>query len=276
MSSIQTMKKRYSVRSYSGEKIASNTLTELDAQLKALSEKYGVKLAIIENNNNGKQFGTYGVIKNAPSYIVAVCDKTSTKLINAGVAIEKAILFCTEKGLGTCWLGGLFKRDELSTAITVGKDEVIPAIVAVGTPQNGKRFLDSFMRRVVSADKRKPHSDIFSSGEFGKPLAFDATFANEPLGVALEMVRIAPSGSNKQPWKIVKSENNIHFFVEHLPATTKLLGFSMQLLDIGIAISHFELAAAELGLIGEWRSVPHGIKNIPPNTEYIVSCVLEN
>jgi len=60
------------------------------------------------------------------------------------------------------------------------------------------------------------------------------------------MVRIAPSASNKQPWRIVKIEGAWHFFLERTKGygdgiIFKLLKLAdIQRLDMGIAMCHFE------------------------------------
>jgi len=41
--------------------------------------------------------------------------------------------------------------------------------------------------------------------------------------------------------------------------------------DIGIAMSHFELAARENGLDGRWQVSDPGLRPVPPGTEYRVS-----
>jgi hypothetical protein len=72
------------------------------------------------------------------------------------------------------------------------------------------------------------------------------------------MVRLGPSASNKQPWRIVRQGERWHFFIERSflygPRTLGLVGIAdMQRLDIGIAMCHFELSSRELGIRGEWR-----------------------
>jgi hypothetical protein len=72
------------------------------------------------------------------------------------------------------------------------------------------------------------------------------------------MVRLGPSASNKQPWRIAHEGQKWHFFIERSflygPRMLGLVGIAdMQRLDIGIAMCHFELTARELGLRGEWQ-----------------------
>ena len=82
------------------------------------------------------------------------------------------------------------------------------------------------------------------------------------------MVRLGPSASNKQPWRIIKDKNAYHFFLCRTRGYG-VTGYDMQKNDIGIAKCHFELSANELGLKGTWQE----IKNIstPNDWEYICS-----
>jgi hypothetical protein len=76
--------------------------------------------------------------------------------------------------------------------------------------------------------------------------------------IPLEMVRLSPSASNKQPWRIVKEKkkNVFHFFIKRNKMYKKnieLLQLSdLQRIDIGIAMCHFELTAQEANLKGKW------------------------
>jgi hypothetical protein len=72
------------------------------------------------------------------------------------------------------------------------------------------------------------------------------------------MVRLGPSASNHQPWRVVKEGKNWHFYLKRTPGynerlLVKLSGTAdLQRIDMGIAMCHFDLTARELGLTGQW------------------------
>jgi hypothetical protein len=72
------------------------------------------------------------------------------------------------------------------------------------------------------------------------------------------MVRLGPSASNKQPWRIVRDGRLWHFYLLRTPRYIANLGSKLgaiadiQRLDMGIAMCHFELTALEKGLGGQW------------------------
>lgn len=65
----------------------------------------------------------------------------------------------------------------------------------------------------------------------------------------LEMVRLGPSASNKQPLRIIKDENTFHFFVCRNKGYG-IAGYDLQKNDIGIAKCHFDLTIKELEIKG--------------------------
>jgi hypothetical protein len=72
---------------------------------------------------------------------------------------------------------------------------------------------------------------------------------------ALEAVRLAPSASNHQPWRIIKENDAsiFHFYRKDTPGYTVAGDIHIQYNDMGIAMCHFELTAHETGLSGGWR-----------------------
>ena len=93
----------------------------------------------------------------------------------------------------------------------------------------------------------------------------------------LEMVRIGPSASNKQPWRVVNHNQFWRFYLRRTAGyyddpVKRLLGLcDLQRLDMGIAMCHFELTARELGLDGKWGVEEEVDKYPNALTEYVVS-----
>jgi hypothetical protein len=173
---------------------------------------------------------------------VGAVKKGSMNIEDYGYCLEKIILYVTGLGLGTCWLGGTFTRRSVINALGLEEDEVIPAITPVGY-KNDRGLVDKVIRCGAGNRNRKPWSELFFMGDFDTPLSpNDAGLYTQ----ALEMVRIAPTGSNGQPWRLVLDGNSVHFHHDDsYYSITKRL-------DIGIAFSHFDLAMKEKGIEGKW------------------------
>ncbi|WP_348982300.1 nitroreductase family protein [Desulfosporosinus sp. FKB] len=227
---------------------------------------------MIENDAGLKgsniRLGTYGVIKGAKLYGVAVGKKGNMDLEDFGYIFESLILYATFLGLGTCWLGGTFKKGEFSKVIGQNNDEILPCITPLGFPARRKSILESAMRFSAGSSKRKDWGELFFQNDFQQDLPCAAA---EKYRIPLEMVRLAPSASNKQPWRIVKDQTRYHFYLKHTVGYAKYLAFDLQRVDLGIAMAHFEYSAKELGYVGKWAIRPPEEIDIPPHAEYIVS-----
>ncbi len=188
--------------------------------------------------------------------------------------MEHAILFATDLGLGTCWLGGTFSRSRFAEKIEVRRDEIVPTVTAIGTNAQSPQARDWIRERARGTD-RLPAEQLFFEQQFGKPLLAVGAGA---YAAPLEALRWAPSASNKQPWRIVRTENAFHFYLARTKGCGKgsllffLLQFAdLQRVDMGIAMCHFELTARELCLAGRWVVQDPNIAKSDDRTEYIVS-----
>jgi hypothetical protein len=188
-----------------------------------------------------------------------------------GYCMEKNILKATSMGLGTCWLGGAFKRIGFADKMGVTEGELLPAITPLGYSREKRSLIDGIFRFVVASDKRKPWNELFYLHDTDHPLDDQNS---DRFHTPLECVRIAPSASNKQPWRIIKDKDQetFHFYLKRTPGYENITkDIKLQNVDMGIAMCHFELSAKELGLKGDWSvSDPHMQKN---DMEYIVSWI---
>lgn len=269
----EVVKKRYSVRSYEEKIIPKETLLKIEEYMSKLDNPFQVpvkfKLLHTKGASNEKKLGTYGMIKGATDYIGSAIPNVENNLEALGYAFEKLVLYLASIGIGTCWLGGTFNKGEFAKALQIEEGELFPAITPIGYAKDNKRFLESFARMAIKADKRKEFEELFFDKDFTKPLTKNlAGVYAQPL----EFVRLGPSASNKQPWRIVKDGDNFHFYELRNPAYSDKLGYDIQRVDIGIALCHFHLGAIEKNLSGEIKQLDPGI-NKPELADYICSWV---
>jgi nitroreductase len=200
-----------------------------------------------------ENLGTYGVIKGKPLFIVGTVINTDKAMEDYGYCMEKNILMATSLGLGTCWLGGFFKRSAFARRIGLTAHEVMPAVSPVGYATGKKTLTDSLFKFLARSKTRKLWQKLFYSNDFNTPLIKSDV---KRYATCLEAVRLAPSASNQQPWRILKKkESNIfHFYLKRTKIYAKAIKrIDLQKVDMGIAMCHFELAARELGLTGSWQ-----------------------
>lgn len=270
---------RRSVRSYSGQALSSDHISLLERVLADEADHCpfgnrprfrltgpgldGKTLASTVSANDGSaaegvtrpdpdavRIGTYGVIKKPPAFIIGAVMAGPDAVMDYGYALEGIILAATAAGLGTCWLGGTFDRTSAKHLLGMQDGEIIPAITPVGLPAEKRSLTERTMRFMARSDSRKPWETLFFDGQPGKPLDKDAAGVWAPV---LEALRMGPSASNKQPWRVLReSPSRFSLLFAEDKAYNSALSIPIQELDLGIAMKHFQLAAAACGLSGRW------------------------
>ena len=224
---------------------------------------------LIESEERDKdQIGTYGFIKNPQGYILGSSILETKSLFDYAYVLENIVLYLTAIGVGTCWLGGRFQKQEAMSQLSFKENEIIPAITPIGYPQEKQRLKERMIRTVLQARKRKPEEQLFYYEAFGQPLGDRA----EEFRQALHYVRIGPSAQNKQPWRLVFGNNltQVHFYVTNPLADNPLYMCEPQYLDIGIAYNHFKTGLDEVGISGELNIDEPDI-DVPDGFFYITS-----
>jgi len=280
------IKQRTSVRTYSDKTVSHAQTTALKKFISALEvPPFGTKIRfVLLTASPGQQetlqkMVTYGMIKNPAGFIVGAAEKNKGLHEDFGYLMEQIILFAADSGLGTCWLGGTFRKGLFADAVESKENELIPAVVALGIPASQSRIRDKVIAAIIKARKRLLPERLFFHSDFDTPLNLDNLINyREPL----EMVRLAPSASNKQPWRIIYSntDGKFHFYLHrdesYDPERKKPPEMAdLQKIDMGIAMCHFELTARELNLKGKWEALEPCISTLPKHTEYLITWVAE-
>lgn len=254
---MDVIRKRISVRTYQSKEIP----TDLKEQLLTYGARINgpfqpkVRLEFIDNasiaEKAGGKIGTYGLIKGAQHYIAAIVEKGDKNFEQLGYIFEKFILYATSLDLGTCWMGGTFRRRDFAKILPLRMNEEMAAVSPIGFPESKRSIAESFMRFSVGSSKRKPWEELFFNQSFLQPLGRNLPFE---YITALEGVRLAPSSLNTQPWRIVKCKDAYHFYL--MPSRTygKNSDFKLNRIDMGIAMCHFELVLLEQGIRGYWTT----------------------
>ncbi len=233
--------------------------------------RFALIAATADDHSALKGLGTYGFIAGANAFIVGAIGQSPKDLEDYGYLMELAILRATDLGLGTCWLGGTFTKSRFARKIALAEGERMPAVTAVGYAED-ESFSKDRIRRMAGSNFRRRPEELFFNGAFSTPLSpGDAGRYAGPL----EMVRWAPSASNRQPWRIVLTPAGWHFYLARSKRYGKgtllftvLRLADLQRVDLGIAMCHFELAAREAGLAGSWEVEDPGIAATPAGVEY--------
>jgi len=211
--------------------------------------KVSLELALETGTQKTEQIGTYGIIQNAQGYILGGCNKETQSLFDYAYVLEDIVLYLTTLGIGTCWLGGRFRKQQAMSRISLADNEIIPAITPIGYPKEKPRLKERAMRTILKANKRKLEDQLFFYETFEQPLGDRAGDFQQ----ALHSVRIGPSAQNKQPWRLVFNAelSRVHFYIASALADHPLYMCEPEYLDIGIAYYHFKAGLDEAGITGK-------------------------
>jgi nitroreductase len=278
---IDVIQQRFSCRTYRRDSLDKNIQSKLEkftasARMGPLGKE--ARFELVANSEQDpkrlRSLGTYGFIKGASAYLVGAMDRNQFNPEDFGYLLEQIILYATDLGLGTCWLGGTFTKSSFAMKINAQANEVVPAVSAVGYIAEKPRSIETWLKGRRGTKRRLPWSNLFFDEDFSTPLDMEAINGYSSV---LEMVRLAPSASNRQPWRVIRSGNLWHFYLQRTPNyRNNLLSrwttvADLQRMDMGIAMSHFELTALELGLKGQWAVADPQIELPDEHTEYTVS-----
>ncbi len=237
--------------------------------------RFELLVATERDRNALRGLGTYGFIRGATGFIVGAVTDGEKNLEDFGYVMERLILLATDLGLGTCWLGGTFTKSRFARRIRLQPGEQIPAVASVGYIRGRRTAADAIARAVAGSSHRHSWETLFFDGHLGLSLGREEAGA---YATPLESVRLGPSASNKQPWRIIRQGSVWHFYMQrarlYRPRPLGLVQIAdMPRLDMGIAMCHFELTARELGLAGEWQLQAPSLEIPEGRIDYVVSWV---
>jgi nitroreductase len=265
MDILEAMLMRRSVRTYQTQTPPQDVLDRVTRAYDEADRLNNVALRLlmapaaqVEHGMTGL-VGSYGKMKNPPLYAIGVSREGPNDQLNFGFVMEQFILACTREGLGTCWVGGFFKKSLLEQATPLEAGERIVCITPLGYAEQ-RRFGEKTMRALGGLNSRKPLSERVFEGAWGNPAT--QFLATRPTWLQVfEAARWAPSSSNSQPVHYVLHERRIVAatrstvqakYLTALGGKDHAEDLNFKNVDAGIAMAHVHLAAKHFGIAGRW------------------------
>ena len=269
MTTSDLIRKRRSVRTFNGTPLAAETAENLLDFAEKLENPFerAIEWKILDAQKDGL---SSPVITGTNTYIAGKMNRAPRAEEAFGYTFEKVVLYALSLGVGTTWIAGTMDRKAFEHAMRVGEGEVMPCVSPLGYPAKKMSLRETMMRKGIKADTRLPFGELFFDGAFGVPLTEKAAGGMLPL---LEAVQLGPSAVNRQPWRVVKCGDTAHFY-ENSGKGVKTEALDMKKIDLGIALCHFELAAAEQGLKTRFVFEDPRLKNAG-DCVYIASVALD-
>ncbi|HBC21255.1 MAG TPA: hypothetical protein DC009_04030 [Porphyromonadaceae bacterium] len=243
MYTLEQLKSRHSVRSYTDEPLSGSEANALRAAISEINSYLpGTRFQLVTGDDTPfrGRFGSYGIFRNVRNYIAAVMDTAVVNALEtAGYAGQKVVMAATVHGLGTCFIGGTFSVQNLPIQTRAGEKPVFIIAVGHSSDANGKRLGDKLIRS-FSHRRKMTAVDFFDTAKSGMSFE-EATKVCPQLAAGLEAIACAPSAMNKRPVRIrVDADGTYHAFVPNMSGFTPV--------DLGIAKFNFEQVVP-----GEWE-----------------------
>ena len=250
MDILAAIQQRMSVRSYGKRRVASPLLKHLLTFSETADHltEMPPRVALVSGIDQTRQVlthlaGSYGLILNSPHLLVGVLpEEGNAARLNLGYVLEQVVLEATKLGLNTCWVTGSYDAQQAMEAVNLASGETVAAVCALGyaDERNWGRLHSRVVRRLAGGHRRKPLPEIVFSQRWKNPWSPDD--ADPILTTVLEHTRLAPSASNRQPWRFIVRVEDIALALTR-PSP----------IDGGIAMAHFALASIALGYAGRWK-----------------------
>ena len=139
-------------------------------------------------------------------------------------------------------------------------NEMMYCVSPLGYPVEKMPESELKFRAALHADERMPEGELFFEKDFTHHMSrTEGVIAN-----ALEAVKLSPSATNRQPWRIVKDGNSFHFYEHHAKGLASR-DWDVQRIDMGIALNHF------MSVAGGSLSMKNPGIEIPDDTDYIAT-----
>ena len=235
---------RHSWRSYDARPVAEAELERLREICAGLSG-HGAR-AVIVSGDTGRVFrgivGSYGAVTGAPTYSAFIGDIEDINVNEKiGYLGEGVVLEAVALGLSTCWVGGFFRPGMVASEVGIGPTEKVFAVTPIGHRTEAPSRNDRALKALAKSHSRKPLGELCSGlpGDGWPPWVREA----------LEAARIAPSATNRQPWRFRVTAGSITVSADSMKDTYRI----SRRLDCGIAMLHLELGARHAGAEGIWE-----------------------
>ena len=265
----ELIRKRRSVRTFDGRPVSGEDAEKILSFASSLEDPFGIPvswkiLSAAEHGLSSK------VIVGADTWLAGKMKIVPRAEEAFGYLFEKISLYALSLGIGTTCIAGTMDRPAFEKAVELGEGEVMPCVTPLGPPAAKMSVREGLMRKGVGADERMDFGSLFFDGDLSTPLSREKAGR---LAEALELVRLAPSAVNKQPWRVSVDGSRVCFFEKRSRGYKGKDGWDIQKIDMGIALSHFELGLEEAGISFSLSFDDPGM--VPEeDTEFIASYII--
>jgi nitroreductase len=163
------IRSRKSIRDYINRKVEDekiNFVLECARLAPSWTNKQCWQFIVVKDKKIIKDLSKTSIInrwlKNVPVIIVACGDPKKSGfrndidyyIVDVSIALEHLVLAATDKGLGTCWIGG-FNEKKVKEILEIPEYIRVIALTPLGYAAERKRFVGKLAKIVTQSNKRK-------------------------------------------------------------------------------------------------------------------------
>lgn len=227
---LEAIENRISRRSFEKESLTKQEMQQINSYIKELNELSQLTMQFLEDGSNAfsSLSKSYGMFSNVKSLILMKGYTSDNHLKEKiGYYGEDLILRLTKLGLGTCWVGGTFDANKFDFK----NNEKLICVIIVGKVKE-TTLKEKMIRAVISKNRKTIEQRLIS----------DTNILPSWLLEGMEAVRLAPSAKN--------SQKPIFEYKQGIVSASVPNDYEFDLVDLGIAKKHFEIAANGLFKFG--------------------------
>ena len=163
MEFTKVVKKRRSIRKYKDTPVPKEDIVKV-LEAARIAPSAGNRqpwhfIVVQDRETRGKIVGTQSWASNAPVIIVGVADPEASPIWHSNdlaIAFEHIVLAATDLGLGTCWMGQMYRDREIKELLGIPDGMKVVAITPLGVPDE-----------TPAPKKRKSLEEIVSWERYG-------------------------------------------------------------------------------------------------------------
>nr|WP_278244981.1 nitroreductase family protein [[Clostridium] dakarense] len=232
------MDNRKSRRTYTEEDIDGKDVKILKELIDSINKGTKLNIQYIKDGKDDISGfkASYGMISNAKSFIALVGDKNIRNYKEKlGYYGESIVLEATNLKLGTCWIGGTYKKEECKKYIEFKDNEELVCIIAIGNVDKNLSIKEKLVKTLNKNEKS--FNDILISHNKEIP---------SWVKVGIDCTAKAPSALNKKIVAYKLKDNKVE-------AKIMKKNHGYEKIDLGISMLHFQLGAYSEGYMGRWK-----------------------
>lgn len=242
---------RRSVKSFRMEPVDDTILNSIPTFLEEIVPLFPeIRTEVVVYESIKKKEKLSGISNiSAPYYAAIFAEEKEKSDMNAGYIMQQLSLYLTTKGLGSCFMGTVRKKDK--NMEEAGMHCVIVLGFGLG---KGPVIRHDYEAKRLSLEEICVYKE--------NPKAW--------VRELLEVARLAPSSFNSQPWRFVAYENRIHVFSKKPVVSHSAFG-KFNEFNFGVMFAHIMVAAEEIWADVDLIKLENINHKTIPNNQYVLS-----